>query len=352
MTRTSRIRFNPPLGSMPVLQFIPLDQLMIDGDYQRSIEGGESQSLIRKIAQHWNWDLCQPLVVSRRTDRSLFVIDGQHRLAAGRMRGDISQLPCVVVDYADPADEAASFVNLNQQRRRLSKLELFKAAVASGDGQALAIVAAIDGAGLSLAPHSNYTVWKPGMINNIGGIEAAWRKHGGDVATAALRVMAYAYDGIVLRYAGSIYPGMVAVCAHEFRKREMLPDGLLRHMASVLGACDQVEWRRRIAVAKSDDINLRFSTASARVMLFLWCQEVGEKMRRIPSKPTPPVTVDPVTVKPARVDPVAGFRPDGLGDGPVGIGDGAAWCEQCELRISADQFATCKSRFCSLRGAA
>jgi hypothetical protein len=51
-----------------------------------------SQALIRQIARHWDWDLCLPLVVSRRADGSLYVIDGQHRLAAARIRGDIDHL--------------------------------------------------------------------------------------------------------------------------------------------------------------------------------------------------------------------------------------------------------------------
>ena len=33
----------------------------------------------------------------------------------------------MVVDYASPASEAASFVHLNQQRRPLNKLDVFKA---------------------------------------------------------------------------------------------------------------------------------------------------------------------------------------------------------------------------------
>ena len=65
---TSRLKVNAPLGRMPVLQFMGPCELQIDAAYQRSIESGESKTLIRKIAQHWNWDLCQPLVVARRPD--------------------------------------------------------------------------------------------------------------------------------------------------------------------------------------------------------------------------------------------------------------------------------------------
>lgn len=47
---TARLKCNPPLGRMPVLQFLPPGELEIDDTYQRSLESGPSISLIRKIA--------------------------------------------------------------------------------------------------------------------------------------------------------------------------------------------------------------------------------------------------------------------------------------------------------------
>src|SRR5947207_2595614 len=96
----ARLKFNPPLGRMPVLQFCAPGELAVDASYQRGLEDTRSRDLIKRIAAHWNWDLCQPLVVARRQGGALYVIDGQHRLEAARQRGDIAQLPCVVLDYA------------------------------------------------------------------------------------------------------------------------------------------------------------------------------------------------------------------------------------------------------------
>ena len=208
---TDRLKINPPLGRMPALQNLLPAELQIDAAYQRSLDTGPSQTLVRRIAQHWNWDLCQPLVVARRTNGDLFVIDGQHRQAAARLRRDIAQLPCVVVQYSSSADEAASFVHLNQQRRPLGKLDLFKAALASGDSETLRIMAALREAGLSVAPHQNYISWKPGMVSNIGGIEACWRRYGPRVTKLALQALAEALADQVLRYAGTVFPGIVAV---------------------------------------------------------------------------------------------------------------------------------------------
>ncbi|MBX7496784.1 ParB N-terminal domain-containing protein [Qipengyuania sp. 6B39] len=343
---TSRLKCNPPLGRMPVLQFMAPAELAIDASYQRDIAGEASQALIRKIAQHWNWDLCLPLVVSRR-DGQLFVIDGQHRLEAAKLRRDIMQLPCVVVEYASAADEAASFVHLNQQRRPLSKLDVFKAAVASEDPEACAILRALEDAGLSVAPHQNYISWKPGMVSNIGGIESAWRKHGEAATRDALRVLARAFKGEKLRYAGTIFPGIVALRAAQGEGAE------LGVMAQLLGERSQVSWRSIIMAAKIDNPNLKYGAASALALARAWeattgtpslVRVAGLNAERVLVAQTP----SPGPIEGRAADPRGALN--FVTDRPVAAGgDGKAWCDQCEMRVTLAEAEGCKSRWCSLR---
>lgn len=329
---TTRLKVNPPLGRMPTLQFVLPAELAVDPSYQRSIEASDSQALIRRIAQFWNWDLCQPLVVSRRGDGSLFVIDGQHRLEAAKLRGDIPQLPCVIVAYATSADEAASFVHLNQQRRPLTKLDLFKAAIASEDPTAVAIMSAITAAGLSVAPHGNHTAWKPRMISNIGGIEAAWRQKGEAVTSAALRALAQGFEGQVLQYAGTLFPGIVNVCSEEMRGGKAFDPTRFDRFLTMLSLRKQVNWRADIMRAKADNPLLNFSTASAKVMQDAWTRANGGS-RPATAAPAPKPAPAP---SPAPLAPVASFA-------------GKRWCEQCEMQVEHKEAARCKSRFCSLR---
>src|SRR3546814_16693938 len=109
-------------GSPPAPQFAQIDQLLVDDSYQRSIEGGASQRLIVKIAENWDWRLCLPLIVSRRQG-ALYVIDGQHRYEAAKLRGDIRDLPIVLFDFDDPKAEAELFVPANRRRRRMGGLD-------------------------------------------------------------------------------------------------------------------------------------------------------------------------------------------------------------------------------------
>jgi len=341
-SKPEKPKFNKASGRIPTLQFCRPEELRIDPSYQRDIMGDKSQNLIRRIAVNWNWDLCLPLVVARRTDfiDRLFVIDGQHRLAAAKLRGDIDQLPCVILSYAAAAEEAASFVALNQQRKPLSRIDLFKAAVVSGTGIAPNVAAAIEAAGLMLTAQADAKRWKPGWINNIGGIESAWLRHGAEVTSTALQVLARAFAGQVLQYAGTIFPGIVAICVNEMRGGLVMDDRRTKLLVNMLSLTSQNQWRDAIAKVRFDDPNLKYSAASARAFLVAW-----EAARRgQASQPIAPVQREPVA-PPPRVA-VATAAPK------AAIGMGALeprWCDQCQLRVAAHRAAACQSQFCSLR---
>ncbi len=322
--------FDPQRGTLPVLEIVPIDELSIDPSYQRSVDNKASRKLIRDIAQHWHWGLCQPLVVSARDEgASLFVIDGQHRLEAARLRGDIDALPCVLVECDGAEEEAASFVQLNQHRRPLNAIELFRAAIASGEEEAAAIMQAMTTAGLTIAPHLTSVAWKPGMVGNIAGIQTAWRRHGPEVTLQALRILGRAFDGEVIQFAGTIFPGIVAICA----------GGQAEGLVALLRARGQGHWRALVLRARADDPKLSFGRASALV--------IKRELDVAHGRPPPP---QPVTVRvPAPVMqpvlPPLSFSPDHR------FPDGKAWCDQCDARVNKGTAESCRDRHCSMRRA-
>jgi hypothetical protein len=197
----ARPKCNAIIGELPVLQYCPIEQLCVDDRYQRSLEATHSIRLIRRIAANWDWGLCQPLYVARRADGKLYVVDGQHRWAAAKLRGDIWQLPCVVRSFSSTEEEAAAFVALNQERTPLTALQIFRASVASGDPEACGILAAIEEAGLSLATTSNNQLCAKGASATSAGCGTCWRVHGKATLVEALGVLGRAYPDQVLRYA-------------------------------------------------------------------------------------------------------------------------------------------------------
>ncbi len=84
-----KMPFRPPHGLMPSIEWVHLEDLSVDPSYQRSIDNEGSRRLIASIAANFDWRLCSPLIVSRRSDGKKVIIDGQHRWAAATRRGDL-----------------------------------------------------------------------------------------------------------------------------------------------------------------------------------------------------------------------------------------------------------------------
>lgn len=206
-------RYAPPIGSQPSIEWIHLHRLSIDGAYQRSTDNEASRRLIASIAAHFDWRLCAPLVVSRRADDTLAIIDGQHRWMAASRRDDIPQLPCCVFRYGSPEEEARMFILANRARKPMNRLDDYHAAVAAADDDALEIQQLVADAGLRIARNTSSTAWQPGEIAFTSSIALALRRHGAAVTSAVLTNMAEAFHQQRLTHGGGIFGGLVLIMA-------------------------------------------------------------------------------------------------------------------------------------------
>jgi hypothetical protein len=204
-------RYAPTKGMPPSIENRHPSELRIDDSYQRSIDTGPSQSLIERIARGWDWRMCLPLVVSKRDDGSLYVIDGQHRLAAAQRRGDIPFLPCCVGVYGSVADEAAMFVAMNRARRQMNRLDDFHAAQAGNDPDATAIAALVTGVGFTVSRKTGSASWVPGEVAFTSAIQAVRRKHGDPIPREALQIMADAFPDERLTAGASVFTALCRV---------------------------------------------------------------------------------------------------------------------------------------------
>jgi len=199
----------PPSGSPPSIEWIHRNMLSVDAAYQRSTDNETSRKLIASIAARFDWRLCAPLVVSRRADDRLVIIDGQHRWMAVCRRDDIPHLPCCVFKYANIEEEARMFIVANRARKPISRLDDYYAALAAADEDAQEIRELVDSAGLRIARSTAATAWKPGEIAFTSAIAAAIRRHGAAIVSAALTNLADAFPNQKLAHGGAIFGGIV-----------------------------------------------------------------------------------------------------------------------------------------------
>lgn len=125
--------------------WIAKGMLRIDPSYQRT--DAISESRISTLVKLWSWIACGCLIVARRPDGSLWVVDGQHRLLAAMKRASILDLPCMVFDQIEIKEEAKAFGWTNNQRGPMPGTSQFKASVVAEDPIACAVQKMIDEAG-------------------------------------------------------------------------------------------------------------------------------------------------------------------------------------------------------------
>ena len=221
------------VGDPPTLEWIAVDTLEVDASYQRTTETSRSRQIIGGMVRRWNWSLCQPLAVVRREDRRMMIIDGQHRWAGARARGDIPHLPCVVTRQQDRAAEADMFVELNTRRRQLTQGEIFNASLASGNEGAARVQQLVSDAGLTFARSNVTDRWKPGEIFCGPMLVNALRVHGEPVIRNALTALAEAHAGQVLTSAATLLKSLFLIYSVDAKRPGFDPDLFIAGLAEV-----------------------------------------------------------------------------------------------------------------------
>jgi len=131
------------------LDWIPAAKLTVGPAFQRPI----TWAWVRKLAREFDPDMLDPILVSLRADGTYAVIDGQHRILAVREIGwDDQNLPCLVRTGLTYEAEAALFV-AQDNRKKLTQIDLHRGRVERKDPVALSIEDAVRSAGFVISAH-------------------------------------------------------------------------------------------------------------------------------------------------------------------------------------------------------
>ena len=181
-------KISPEIGKRPEPAFLPLSLLVTDDRYQRAVTKQGRPNII-KIYEEFFWPKFAPLIVTPTGDGRYSIIDGQHRATAAMMRGDVDEVPCIIVELS-PEQAAECFAALNGNVTRITLGQIWKARVAAGDKIALAVTKVLDAADVQILaykfPQSPY---KPGETLAIKTLEISYQKYGADILTTALQAI-------------------------------------------------------------------------------------------------------------------------------------------------------------------
>lgn len=350
----------PQIGAPPSLEFIAVERLSVDPVYQRATDGPKSRKIITGMVREWDWRLCHPLVVSRRPDGALLVLDGQHRHAGAVQRGDIAHLPCVVLPGLDHAAEAGTFVKLNTARQNLSQADIFTGLLASGDDLARQIAALIDETGWRVVRSSGTDKWRPGDLSCAPMLVRALKFHGPHPVRRALMCLRAAYPDSVVTAPANILLALLVLfgerSVHDLADTQVIR-GLAAHPAG--------SWQGRAMQLRSQNRELSIVAAIARLI----CDaaqladaaspapcvkpstvahlHVGSTVTPMPASApapkAPPPSAPPQSAKPRPTPPA--IAPVDRKFGTSGKG----WYDQCEMLVSRETAAACGQKFCKMK---
>lgn len=158
--------------------------LMKYEDYQRPIK----EAWVSEIVKKWNELEANPPKVSYR-DGAYWVFDGQHTIAARLRRngGKDLHVLCEVYHGLKKEDEAALFSRYNRNRKNVSRSEMAKADLISGDQRTTEVVRTIRNQGFDIC----FTKHNGGrQITAIGKVFQIWDKDGEKGLSYILKLIA------------------------------------------------------------------------------------------------------------------------------------------------------------------
>jgi len=175
------------------MDWININNLIVDSRYQRDTRSTRSQSNIIKIAEHFEWAKFSPLTVTNADKKGFYaIIDGQHRFEAAKMLGDIEELPCWIVPQSSLKVQADVFVDINKNRVAINPYEIYKAQVAAGDEKALMVDAFCKKQNI-IIPNNSITGSKPNVTNALATIKQCLLSGDEDLLTYAIQTLRMAF---------------------------------------------------------------------------------------------------------------------------------------------------------------
>lgn len=166
------------------MEWLPVDRLVIDPEYQREVNK-TGRRAIEQIAARFEWTKFGAVTVAPVSLGRHAIIDGQHRVTAAKLIG-IVRVPCVI-QALDRAGQAAAFSAINGSVVKITPNAIYRAALAAGEGWAIAAERACKAAGCRLMTSNRSAATKDaGEIYAVAMIRELIDRHGEAAVTKAL----------------------------------------------------------------------------------------------------------------------------------------------------------------------
>jgi hypothetical protein len=170
----SDLDIGPPENVEPICMNVDPASLFVDPIYQRSI-GERGKRLIRQVVENWDWNKFKPPSCSYAEHQGktvLKIFDGQHTAIAAASHPNIREIPVMIHEAKETAQQAAAFVGQNTGKLSVTPLQIHQAALVAQDEDAMTIDQVCARAGVKILRFSqkNFEVGETVAISAISGL--------------------------------------------------------------------------------------------------------------------------------------------------------------------------------------
>lgn len=230
---------------------VPLRDLRLDSNYQRDLEA----SKVRKMVDDWDPRRAQVVILSHRAG-ILWIVDGQHRVAALRERGELYVL-AQVLEGLSQSEEADLFVALQRGRKNLNAWDLFKAETAAGHEDVLNLVRIVNSHGFQIDRTAGH-----GHIGAVGALRRIYSLGGEPLLSLCLNTVRQVWVGDKKALDGHAIEGL-ALFMHSFRGEPQFDSGRAFHILEGTPAITFLRLAQEIAQNRSSASSSATNVAEA-----------------------------------------------------------------------------------------
>lgn len=211
----SEIRQN--IGSRPALDWIEVDRIDVDHNYQREVDGRR----VDGILAGFRWDHFGAVVLAKQPDGRFTVTDGQHRVKAAQLHPGITHVPALITSLDGMAAEAENFLVINRARKAVSTIEIYWAGFASGDPVTIRIRDVLAKAGCDVVPAPGE--YRPGLTNAVSALRRSLERYGDTATVMALKIIRQAWPSDAKALRGTLITSLARI----IRASDKLDEGRL-----------------------------------------------------------------------------------------------------------------------------
>ena len=165
---------------------IRIEDLIVDERYQRDVSYIKAKNIAEKFDES-----AHGIIMVADYENKYYVLDGQHRVVADKMRG-VKSITCQILDKLNSKQQAVIFATVNSSKKSPTASERFKSLAFAEDKDVIEIRDALESVGLRISTNGGC---RDNNVQAITTIEKLYKSEGVEWLTKVMMVIKQTWSG-------------------------------------------------------------------------------------------------------------------------------------------------------------